>query len=151
MNLLIEGLWHLRSMEQRYDDGRVVYPLGKDARGRIYYGADGTMFVAAQKGERRPFTSGKQWTASSNEKALAYDEYLTYCGRYEIAGDQVTHFIEISLFPNWIGTRQVRTIKLESDLLYITARLESETPEARTSFLIWNRASASSVPPKVNA
>ena len=140
MNTQIEGIWNLRSMEQRYDAGRVVYPFGRDAQGRIYYGPDGTMFCAIQKGGRKPFTTGKQWTASIEEKARAYDDYLTYFGRYEIAGDQVTHLIEISLFPDWIGNRQARTVRIESGVLHITARLENGTPDARTAFLIWDRA-----------
>lgn len=139
MNKAIQGLWNLRSMEQRYDDGRVVYPFGQEVQGQIYYGSDGTMFCAIQKGGRQPFTSGKQWTASVEEKARAYDDYLTYFGRYDVTGDEVTHSIEISLFPDWIGQRQLRTIRLEPDLLYISARLENGTPEARTSLLIWDR------------
>lgn len=135
----IHGLWSLHSMEQRYDDGRVIYPFGRSATGQLFYGADGTMFVAIHKGGRRPFTTGKQWTAADAEKARAYDDYLTYCGRYQIAGDQVTHFIEISLFPDWIGQQQIRTVRFEAGRLHITARLESGTPEARTASLIWGR------------
>lgn len=135
----IQGLWHLQSMEQRYDDGRVLYPFGQDAEGRIFYAEYGHLFVAIQRGSRQPFTSGKQWTASSEEKASAYNDYLSYCGRYEIDGDHAKHLIEISLFPDWIGACQVRSLRLESGLLYIGARLDEGTAEARTSLLIWKR------------
>ena len=136
----IEGLWDLQSMEQRYDDGRVIYPFGRNVEGRIYYGADKSMFCAIQKRARTPFSTGKQWTADDTEKARAYDDYLTYCGRYEMEGDTVTHYIEISLYPDWIGKQQVRKIRLMDGRLHITARLEDNTPEARTSLLIWERA-----------
>ena len=137
----IEGLWRLQSMEQRYDDGRVIYPFGRDVEGRIFYGADKSMFCAIQKGGRTPFTTGKQWTADAAEKARAYEDYLTYCGRCEMEGDTVTHHIEISLYPDWIGKHQVRKLQFVGGLLHITARLEDNTPEARTSLLIWERAS----------
>ena len=138
----IEGLWNLLSMEQRYDDGRVIYPFGKDVEGRIYYGADQSMFCAIQKRRRKPFTTGKQWTADDSEKAGAYDDYLTYCGRYELNGDTATHHIEISLYPDWIGKQQVRKIQLIDGQLHITARLEDGTPEARTALLVWERATS---------
>ena len=138
----IEGLWNLLSMEQRYDDGRVLYPFGRNVEGRIYYGADKSMFCAIQKRGRTPFSTGKQWTADDSEKARAYDDYLTYCGRYEMDGDTVTHHIEISLYPDWIGKQQARKIQLVNNLLHITARLEDGTPEARTSLLTWERAAA---------
>lgn len=147
MNETLVGLWNLQSMEQRYDDGRVVYPFGPNAQGRIYYGEDRTMFAAIQRAGRKPFTTGKQWTASSEEKAAAYDNYLTYWGRYEVDGDKVTHLIEISLFPDWIGQRQVRKTRFENGVLFITARLEDGTPEARTAYLIFRRAGAESSPP----
>ncbi|NIB40529.1 lipocalin-like domain-containing protein [Pseudomaricurvus alkylphenolicus] len=135
------GLWNLMSMEQRYDDGRVVYPFGEDVQGKIFYGADGAMYCAIQKAGRPPFSTGKQWTASDEEKARAYDQYLTYFGRYTLSNDQVTHHIEISLFPDWIDNNQHRTVKLEAGVLYITARIEEGTPEARTSYLIWEKDS----------
>ena len=138
----IEGLWNLQSMEQRYDDGRVIYPFGRNVEGRIFYGADKSMFCAIQKGGRTTFSTGKQWTADASEKARAYDDYLTYCGRYEIDGDTVTHHVEISLYPDWTGNRQVRKVRLADSLLHITARLEDGTPEARTSLMIWERASS---------
>ena len=137
----IEGLWNLLSMEQRYDDGRVIYPFGRNVEGRIYYGADKSMFCAIQKSGRTPFSTGKQWTADASEKARAYNDYLTYCGRYEMDGDTVTHHIEISLYPDWIGKRQSRKIRLMNGRLHITARLEDNTPEARTSLLVWERTS----------
>jgi len=137
----IQGLWSLVSMKQQYDDGRVVFPFGEDAQGRIYYGEDGHMFVSIQKSGRTPFKTGKQWTASNEEKAGAYNDYLTYYGQYEVAGDLVTHAIEISLFPDWIGGRQKRKIDFDGELLQLSARLEDGTPEARSALMIWKSLS----------
>ncbi len=140
MQQQIEGLWSLVSFEQRYDDGRVTYPFGKDVHGYIFYGKDDIMFASIQRAGCTPFKTGMQWTASQDEKAEAYDSCIMYCGRYELKGNQVTHAIEISLFPNWIGQRQLRTLKLESGALHVTARLEDGTAEARTSYLSFRRA-----------
>jgi hypothetical protein len=140
MSGALVGLWRLESMEQRYDDGRVVYPFGQDAEGYIFYAADGFMSVAFQKAGRGPFQTGGQWTASDAEKARAYDSVLTYCGRYAVEGDRVVHAIEMSLFPNWIGDRQVRQFTLDGDSLTIRARIEPDTPQARASLMIFRRA-----------
>ena len=129
----ITGYWNLLAMEQRYDDGRVLFPFGRDVQGRLYYGDDGTMFCAIQKSGRTPFRTGKQWTASDAEKARAYDDYLSYAGRYEIVANQVIHHVEISLYPDWIGIQQVRELQFDGDCLQLAAKLESNTPEARTS------------------
>lgn len=122
-------------MKQRYDDGRVIYPFGRNVDGRIFYGADKSMFCAIQKGGRAPFNTGKQWTADDSDKARAYDDYLTYCGRYEIDGDTVTRHVAISLYPDWTGNRQVRKIRLADSLLHITAHLEDGTGENIIAYL----------------
>ncbi len=38
--------------------------------------------------------------------------YLAYAGSYTLDGMTVTHHVEMSLFPNWIGTDQVRAIAI---------------------------------------
>lgn len=139
---LVQGLWKLRSMEQRYDDGRVVYPFGTDVQGYICYSPEGFMCGAIQRANRKPFVTGLQWTANAEEKAKAYDDYLSYCGPYDVIGnDTLVHTMEISLFPNWIGAQQKRTFKITGDTLAITARIEDGTPQARTSYLEFKRTS----------
>ena len=134
------GRWQTTSMEQRYDDGRVVVPFGKDLEGFLQYSADGYMCGLMQRSGRTPFTSGGQWTASDEEKARAYDNFLTYSGRWEVKPDNLLlHHIEISLFPNWIGATQSRVYKLMGDELEITARIEPEAPMALTSYLAFRR------------
>ena len=35
--------------------------------------------------------------------------------RYAYDGTDVTHTVEMSLYPNWVGTRQVRHVRLSDD------------------------------------
>lgn len=49
------------------------------------------------------------------ERVGAFATFITYGGRYEIAGDTVTHDVETSLFPKWIGTQQRRHWELDAD------------------------------------
>lgn len=135
----IRGRWNIRSWEQLYDDGRVLHPMGTELEGFIEYGDYGMFCVIARKG-RAPFTTGGQWSASDAEKAAAYGSYLTYAGTYDVEGNTIYHHVRHSLFPNWEGGSQQRTAVLDNSTLLLTARLEENTPEARTAKLSWTRA-----------
>jgi hypothetical protein len=140
---LLLGTWNIISWEQRYDDGRVTYPLGKALDGFIAYDRHGRMSCMMAKADMVPFESGGQWNASEAERARAYSSFMSYAGRYSINGDVVTHHVEISLFPNWKNNQQKRRVKLlrdhAGDMLEIIARLEDGTSEARSAVLTWKR------------
>lgn len=134
------GRWRIVDWIQRYDDGREHYPLGRSPQGFIQYDRD-RMFCFLCAGERSRL-SGAQWTAPEAEKAAAYASCLAYSGTYEIAGDEILHKVDLSLYPNWVGTTQRRRAVIREGRLALTARLEQGTPEARTAELIWERVAA---------
>lgn len=140
-NIDLTGRWELVTFAQNYDDGRQVLPMGEAPQGIIQYTADGFMSCQITKADRSNFTTGGQWNASDAEKADAYNSMLSYAGRYEVEGHTVTHYVDLSLFPNWIGGQQKRQFKFdEQGQLSLTARLEENTSEARTALLLWKRA-----------
>jgi hypothetical protein len=47
---------------------------------------------------------------------------MAYAGRYSFSGDRVIHHVELSLFPNWVGTDQQRSVELSGDRLILSAR-----------------------------
>jgi hypothetical protein len=135
------GRWDIISWLQLFDDGRRQAPLGEVLEGFVRYLPDGEMVCMIARADRKPFVTGGQWNASELEKAGAYNSMLAYAGRYRIEGDVVVHAVDISLFPNWKGGEQRRQIRIEGgDRLFIEARLEQGTPEARTAQLAWRRA-----------
>lgn len=134
----IMGNWVIDAWEQRYDDGRVKYPMGQELDGFIRYGADGRMACMISRRSRSRVT-GTQFTCTDAEKIGAYDSFFAYAGTYTVSGDRVAHHVEQSLFPNWEGGVQMRQYMLSGDRLHITARLEEGTPEARTALLAWRR------------
>lgn len=136
----LEGRWTITSWRQEYDDGRCVHPFGEDLEGFIEYGR-GTMFCVISRKPRTTFTTGGQWDATDADKARAYNEYLTYAGRYDFDGEMVTHRIELCIFPNWQGSAQRRKVIREGeDGITLVARIEEGTSEARTAILAWRRA-----------
>ena len=135
------GRWNVVSWEQRYDDGRVVRPMGDQLEGFIFYASDGTMFCFIARSNRPHFPSGLQWEGTQTEKAQAYEGLTSYGGRFTLRENQVEHQVEVSSVPNWVGGVQKRVVTLNGDELSISARLEVGTPEARTALLQWRRAS----------
>lgn len=134
------GRWEILSWEQRFDDGRVELPMGELLQGFIQYTEGGHMACMIARVERATFESGGQWNANDSEKATAYSSMLAYGGRYEVNDDVITHRVDISLFPNWVGGAQKRRFEVNADgTLTLSARLEEGTPQARSARLVWRR------------
>ena len=134
------GTWRLISWENRSVDGqKISYPLGKDAVGYIMYNEDGYMFVAIMRPNREKFTVGDLLGGSTEEKVQAANTYVSYCGRYEFRGDTVTHHVDLSLFPNWVGVEQERLVEFRGNRLTLSTRPILLGGIQRTAHLIWER------------
>ena len=44
---------------------------------------------------------------------------LAYCGRYRVDGDCVVHTVEMSMYPNWVGTEQRRAYRFDGDRIVL--------------------------------
>ena len=133
------GAWRLLSFESRTPDGRVRYPLGKDAVGSIIYTADGRMSVAIMAAERPNFAANDVLGGTTQERAEATRRYLSYAGTYEIGDGEIIHHVEISLFPNWVGDAQRRAFALEGDRLTLCAVQMTLAGVESRNYLVWER------------
>ena len=133
------GTWRLISWENRSADGRISYPVGKDAVGYIMYNPDGYMSVAIMRSERITFAGGDLFGGSTQEKVQAAETYVTYCGRYEFRGETVIHHVDLSLFPNWVGVDQERLVELRGDKLTLSTHPILLEGMQRSAHLIWER------------
>jgi hypothetical protein len=98
------GAWRLVSWENRATDGQVSYPLGADALGYLVYTADRRFSVTISGANRARFTKGDLLGGTVQEKARAVEGFVAYAGRYTFHGQHVVHHVELSPFPNWVGT-----------------------------------------------
>ena len=88
---------------------------------------------------RLPFGS-RDFRGGTSEEALgAINSYISYSGRYEVDGDTVTHHVEMSLFPNWIGRDQVRNLKFVEGNLVLTTPAFHLSGDEWTFELVWGR------------
>jgi Lipocalin-like domain len=134
------GTWRLISWENRsVVDGRVSYPLGEDAVGYIMYNEDGYMFVAIMGSNRPQFAAADLLSGTLEEEAQAEETYVSYCGRYEFKGDTVIHYVELSLFPNWVGVEQERLVEVKGNRLTLSTRPILLGGIRQSAHLIWER------------
>ncbi len=134
------GTWRLVSWKNRgVGDGGVSHPLGEDAVGYIMYSPDGHMSVAISRPDRARFAAGDLLGGSAEERAQAAETYVSYCGRYEFRGETVVHFVELSLFPDWVGAEQERLVEVSGDRLVLGTRPMVLGGVQRTAHLIWER------------
>ncbi len=113
------GAWQLTAWRRTGSDGSVTYPLGENVRGLIVYTANGHMIVQMTTAGRAQIDSTDPLGGDPNQRAGAYSTCLAYFGTYEVSGQQVTHHIEASLFPNWSATTAVRPFEIDGDRLVL--------------------------------
>src|SRR5205814_8505181 len=93
---------------------------------------DGWFSAQGGAGDRRRGATERQADATDAELVEWARGYQAYAGRYEVDGDRIYFTGGVSLFPNWLVSRQVRTWRLEGDTLIL------RPPGAE---LRWHRAS----------
>ncbi len=133
------GAWKLVSFEMRDDEGQITFPLGRDVRGYIIYTENGYISVSLMSADRQPFARGDMLAGTMEEKERAADTYISYCGTYELRENTVVHHVEVSFFPNWIGTDIVRQAELSGDRLSLNTPPILVAGKMRTGHLIWQR------------
>jgi hypothetical protein len=107
------GSWRLRRWVAIADDGSEAQPMGDAPDGLLVYSPDGTMIGIMGPGDRPRFASDDVTGGTDRERARAFSSFIAYGGAYEVEGDTVSHHVESSLFPNWIGTVQRRRWSLD--------------------------------------
>jgi len=135
----IVGTWRLRShLQQTVETGESFHPRGNNPAGLLTYTADHRFSIINVPDDRKSPAS----VLVTDQEALGLFRGLTaYAGRYSIAGDKVTHHVEVSWNQIWAGTDQVRRFKVEGDELTIVAGpgLNPRDGKMAISTLLWDR------------
>jgi len=111
------GAWRLVSIEGNPPGRTNVYD---GPTGLLMYDPSGHMSVnIVLKTDRKPFapfTKGLL-TASTEEKAAAFDEYVAYFGTYTVdaKAGTITHHLEDNLIPGRSGTDNVRWFEFQGE------------------------------------
>lgn len=129
------GSWELVNYEIIAADGS-KRPGAYD-RGQISYDASGRMSAhlmnSANKSEQTPQTD--------EARSAAYRRYLGYYGPFVVDESKgiVTHIVDGSSNPSWVGSRQVRYYELSADNSQLTLSLRDASGRT-TQSLVWKRS-----------
>jgi lipocalin-like protein len=134
------GHWRLVSCEA-VTDGRVEHPYGQDAVGQIAYDSAGHVAVQIMRRDRKQFASGDIGVATPDELSAAFVGYVAYFGSYSVdeSAGVVTHHLDASWFPNWVGSEQRRFFALEGDRLTLTTPPIQSQGGKSVFRLVWQR------------
>jgi hypothetical protein len=130
------GAWKLISFEVISTSGGVQKPFGEHPAGLILYQKNGHMSAQLMQPDYVPFSNPDPGEARGNEIEEAWRKYVGYWGTFVVDRDKelVTHHVEGSWFPNWVGGKQVRAFRFEENHLTLSANLPGG--QAR---LVWER------------
>lgn len=134
------GTYDLVSWENRHASGDVTYPLGPDAKGVISYSPDGFMFVHIMAGNRKNHSAQDLFGGDESEIKESATTHISYCGSYEIRGNEVIHHVTVSSFPNWVPSEQRRNWEFRDGLLLLSAQGLQVGNDRVGAYLIWKRA-----------
>jgi hypothetical protein len=138
---LLVGAWRLVSWENRAINGQVSYPMGVDAIGYLICSVDGSFSVTISQRNRVRFAGDDLLGGTVHEKATAAESFVAYAGSYTFDGHQVIHHVELSLFPNWVGTGQQRFVELSEDTLILIANPMLLAGKQQVPRLVWKQLS----------
>ena len=135
------GTWTLVSYTTETADGKRTFPLGEDAVGMAIYLPNGRVSIQFMQRDRPRFKSGDAWRGTLEEERAAFEGYFAYAGKYtlDLARSMVTHHLEISSAPNYVGIDLPRNVTLEGDRLTLRTPPRTLAGQTSTSTLIWER------------
>jgi Lipocalin-like domain len=113
--------------------------MGTDPSGCVLHTADGRFSVTISRKGRAGFAAGDLLGGTSEEKARAVEGFVAYAGRYSFHGDWIIHDVELSLFPNWVGSDQERWVELAGDRLPLSASPLLLAGKPQVPRLVWER------------
>jgi hypothetical protein len=136
------GTWRLVSYVDRdVDSGEETHPMGERPLGYIIYTQDGFMSAQLSTRNRPRFRFNDPYAGTPEEYAEAASTYFAYCGSFHVGefNQSLTHEMQVCLFPNWLGQRQVRLAQIDGDLLRLSTTPMNFRGSRKTASLVWQR------------
>jgi hypothetical protein len=133
------GTWKLVSaVREEVPSGVRTDLFGPNPVGYLNYGADGRMITVIVRGDRkRP--AGHP--IGADEAVHLFRSSMSYAGRFEVRGDQVFHFVDVSANEIWTGTEQQRRCRIDGDTLALTTPVNEDPIDGKVSIrsMIWQK------------
>ena len=124
------GSWSLISSRTELranptDEPTILYTIGEDAQGIIMFAPDGYVSTQLMRPGARKWESNNLLGGTPEELADATRHFLAYAGTFDVEvrddGEVVVYVnVDLCSFPNWLGDRQERLVRLEGEVLTLT-------------------------------
>lgn len=109
----VVGTWKLVSYEVEVQATRQKLPvMGEKPTGYVSFLPEGRVFFVLTGEARKP-------AKTDQDRAELLNTLVAYTGTYSLAGDTWTTNVDVAWNPEWVGTKQVRSFKLEGDRLLV--------------------------------
>ncbi len=107
------GVWKLVSFEVEIQaTGQKELPMGKNPTGYAIFAPDNRVFFILTGEGRKP-------AKTDQERAELLNSLVAYAGTYRLEGDKWITRVEAAWIPEWVGTEQVRSYKVEGKRLQV--------------------------------
>jgi hypothetical protein len=136
------GVWRLQSFARHLPGGALLgYPLGEDADGVLQYAASGYMTAQLMRRGRALYDAEEATGGPAEARAAAAAGFVSYAGPYVVdpVSRSVTHQVELSLYPGWVGRTLLRHYELDGDHLVLVTPSFTVQGQAQYARLAWTR------------
>jgi hypothetical protein len=109
----VVGIWKLVSYEvERQDNGQKEPVMGNNPTGYVTFTPEGRVFFVLTGEGRKP-------AKTDQERAEILSTLIAYTGMYRLEGDTWITKVDVAWNPEWIGTEQARSFKIDGDRLQV--------------------------------
>jgi hypothetical protein len=109
----VQGVWKLVSYEVEIQStGQKEFPMGQKPTGYVIFTAEGRVFFILTGEGRKP-------AKTDQDRAALLSSLVSYTGAYRVEGDKWITKVEVAWNPEWIGTEQTRSFKVDGDRLQV--------------------------------
>ncbi len=115
----VAGTYSYVSVVTTSASGEKSEPFGPNPTGTVMFGADGRFMITVMKPGLPKFASNSRTSGTPDEMKAVVAGSIAYLGNYKVEGDALVMNIEHATYPNWDGTTQKRTFKMEGDQLKV--------------------------------
>jgi hypothetical protein len=131
------GTWKLVSaVREEVPSGEKTDLFGPDPVGFLNYSADGRMLtLIVRKNRKRPHG----FPIRPDEAASLFRSLMSYGGTWELRGEEVFHYVDISANELWTGSEQQRFFKFDGDRLSLSTPVNPDPIDGKISVrrMIW--------------
>ncbi|WP_291366480.1 lipocalin-like domain-containing protein [Acetobacter sp. UBA5411] len=103
------GTWQLVSYQvELQETGEFIDAMGETPRGRVIFTPDNWVAFNLEGSNRTP-------AETVDDHLALLNTLVAYIGRYRIEGNQWVTTVETAWAPQWVGTEQRRTVKVDGE------------------------------------